>query len=300
MTLADVEGHLVRLRARIDPGTALGARCDPSRRLPRSRRGAPAALRRGDRPSDDGWPVGPRRDRARVPARARSDADLAGPRDVLRASDPRVPHKPGTALLTGVGMVPVVFGIAAQNTPGNLVAGIGLIAYRPFQNGDHLLVAVPGGAEVGTIERVTLGHTTLATQDGRRIVIADAQVGTRTVLDPGAGGARGPADAFGEPQRGRRGRARGRSRRRPLASGRSSARSRSFSPARRAAGSRSSSAPSAAIPNGLRKPATPCSGARWSASIGKAWRSSPASGSAAASAPRRAGGLAGRPLRPLV
>ena len=39
----------------------------------------------------------------------------------------------GTALLAGVSVVSVVVGLAAQNTLGNLVAGLLLVLYRPFE-----------------------------------------------------------------------------------------------------------------------------------------------------------------------
>jgi small-conductance mechanosensitive channel len=49
----------------------------------------------------------------------------------------------GTALLTGVSVASVVIGLAAQNTLGNLIGGIALIIYRPFQVGDRLQITAP-------------------------------------------------------------------------------------------------------------------------------------------------------------
>ena len=42
----------------------------------------------------------------------------------------------GTALLAGVSVVSVIVGLAAQNTLGNLVAGLSLVLYRPIRVGD--------------------------------------------------------------------------------------------------------------------------------------------------------------------
>ncbi len=39
--------------------------------------------------------------------------------------------------------------------------------YRPFRLGDILQVAAPTGTEIGTVDRISLGYTTLRVQDGR-------------------------------------------------------------------------------------------------------------------------------------
>ena len=44
----------------------------------------------------------------------------------------------GSAGLASVGVLSVVAGLAAQNTLGNLIAGISLLLYRPFNVGDRL------------------------------------------------------------------------------------------------------------------------------------------------------------------
>jgi len=63
----------------------------------------------------------------------------------------------GTALLTSVGVASVVVGFAAQNTLGNIVAGISLILYRPFEVGDT--IDVSGFA--GKVITVNLRYTEL-------------------------------------------------------------------------------------------------------------------------------------------
>jgi small conductance mechanosensitive channel len=39
----------------------------------------------------------------------------------------------GTALLASAGVISLVVGIAAQNTLGQLIAGLALLFYRPFE-----------------------------------------------------------------------------------------------------------------------------------------------------------------------
>ena len=67
----------------------------------------------------------------------------------------------GTASLTSISVITVVVGLAAQNTLGNLVAGISLLLYRPFKLGDWLQVTAPTGLETGVVESFTLGYTLL-------------------------------------------------------------------------------------------------------------------------------------------
>ena len=77
----------------------------------------------------------------------------------------------GTALLAGVSVASVVIGLAAQQTLGNLVAGLSLIVYRPFRGGEWIEITTPNGVESGYVEDLTLGYTILHTLDKRRIVV---------------------------------------------------------------------------------------------------------------------------------
>ncbi len=88
------------------------------------------------------------------------------------------------ALLTGVGLMSVVVGFAAQTTLGNLVSGISLVLYKPFQRGDRLMVAAPTEAEceTGTVEDISLGFTVLRTDDGRRIIVANGTMAQQTMI----------------------------------------------------------------------------------------------------------------------
>jgi small conductance mechanosensitive channel len=89
----------------------------------------------------------------------------------------------GTALLTGVSVVSVIIGLAAQNTLGNLIAGISLLLYRPFHVGDRIQVTAPTGLEIGTVESLTLGYTVLQTFDNRRIVVPNSVMATQVTIN---------------------------------------------------------------------------------------------------------------------
>ena len=89
----------------------------------------------------------------------------------------------GMAMLTGVSVVSVIIGLAAQNTLSNLIAGIALLLYRPFQEGDRVQVTVPTGLEIGTIENLTLGYTVLQTFDNRRIVVPNSVMASQVTIN---------------------------------------------------------------------------------------------------------------------
>jgi len=89
----------------------------------------------------------------------------------------------GTALLAGASVASVVIGLAAQSTLGNLVAGVAITIYRPFRLGDTLQVASPSGPEVGEVQIISLGYTTLRTWDGRMVVIPNSVAASQVTIN---------------------------------------------------------------------------------------------------------------------
>jgi small conductance mechanosensitive channel len=89
----------------------------------------------------------------------------------------------GTALLAGASVASVVIGLAAQSTLGNLVAGVAITIYRPFRLGDTLQVTAPTGTEIGTVELISLGYTTLRTGDGRRVVLPNSIAASQVCIN---------------------------------------------------------------------------------------------------------------------
>ena len=88
----------------------------------------------------------------------------------------------GTALLTGASVASVLFGLAAQSTLGNLVAGLSLLIYRPFRIGDSVRLTVPAGVETGEIEDLSLGYTVIRTGDNNRIVVPNSVMATQAII----------------------------------------------------------------------------------------------------------------------
>jgi small conductance mechanosensitive channel len=89
----------------------------------------------------------------------------------------------GTALLAGASVASVVIGLAAQSTLGNLVAGIAITIYRPFRLGDTLQVATPTGTDIGTVEMISLGYTTLRTAAGHLVVLPNSSAASQVIIN---------------------------------------------------------------------------------------------------------------------
>ncbi|MEJ0035768.1 MAG: mechanosensitive ion channel family protein [Gammaproteobacteria bacterium] len=89
----------------------------------------------------------------------------------------------GNALLAGASIASVVIGLAAQSTLGNLIAGIAITIYRPFRLGDRLQVATPTGTEIGTVQLISLGYTTLRTGDDRQVVLPNSLAASQVILN---------------------------------------------------------------------------------------------------------------------
>jgi small conductance mechanosensitive channel len=89
----------------------------------------------------------------------------------------------GTALLAGASVASVVIGLAAQSTLGNLVAGVSITIYKPFRLGDTLQVAAPTGTEIGVVEMISLGYTTLRAPAGHLIVLPNSVAASTVTLN---------------------------------------------------------------------------------------------------------------------
>lgn len=89
----------------------------------------------------------------------------------------------GTALLAGAGVASVVIGLAAQSTLGNLIAGFSITLYRPFRLGDTVQVAAPTGTEIGLVEGISLGYTTLRSPAGHLIVVPNSVAASQVILN---------------------------------------------------------------------------------------------------------------------
>lgn len=90
--------------------------------------------------------------------------------------------KPQT-LAVGGAFTAVVFGLAAQQTLGNLIAGMVLLSARPFRVGVHvrLEAGAIGGTQEGIVSSLGLLYTTLARGDDRIMIPNTAVLGAVVV-----------------------------------------------------------------------------------------------------------------------
>jgi small conductance mechanosensitive channel len=101
----------------------------------------------------------------------------------LEVAEDALTNRINPGSLAGASVVSIVLGLAAQNTLGNVVAGMALLLYRPFRIGDRLQVTAATGIETGTVESMSLGYTVLKTFDNRRIVLPNSGIANQVTVN---------------------------------------------------------------------------------------------------------------------
>ena len=75
-----------------------------------------------------------------------------------------------TSIVTAIGAASVTAGLALKDSLSNVASGALIIFTHPFRVGDYLLVEGKQGVE-GTVKRIEIMYTTLATFDNKEVVI---------------------------------------------------------------------------------------------------------------------------------
>jgi small conductance mechanosensitive channel len=83
------------------------------------------------------------------------------------------------ALATGLGLTGLALGFALKDILSNFVSGVLLLALRPFRVNDQIIV----GETEGTVRRIELRATHIATYDGRIALVPNAEVFTSRVIN---------------------------------------------------------------------------------------------------------------------
>ena len=93
----------------------------------------------------------------------------------------QIPRLAGTltTILAGSGVLAVIIGFAAQESFGNLISGVFLTLFKPFDVGDR--VTLPEKDITGYVEDITLRHTVIRTLTGTRALIPNAIMGSAIV-----------------------------------------------------------------------------------------------------------------------
>ena len=77
-----------------------------------------------------------------------------------------------TSLAAVLAAAGLAIGLALQGSLSNLAAGVMIILFRPFKNGDY----IEGGGTAGTVEEISIFTTNLKTPDNRRVVVPNNQI----------------------------------------------------------------------------------------------------------------------------
>ncbi|HZG50847.1 MAG TPA: mechanosensitive ion channel family protein [Pyrinomonadaceae bacterium] len=84
-----------------------------------------------------------------------------------------------SALVTGLGLTGFALGFALKDVLSNLLSGIMLLLYRPFNIGDQIRM----GEYEGTIETIRMRDTLVRARDGQLIVIPNTKLITEVVVN---------------------------------------------------------------------------------------------------------------------
>ncbi|HZH90668.1 MAG TPA: mechanosensitive ion channel domain-containing protein [Pyrinomonadaceae bacterium] len=84
-----------------------------------------------------------------------------------------------SALVTGLGLTGFALGFALKDVLSNLLSGIMLLLYRPFNIGDQIRM----GEYEGRIETIRMRDTLVRAHDGRLIVIPNTKLITEVVVN---------------------------------------------------------------------------------------------------------------------
>ncbi len=93
----------------------------------------------------------------------------------------QIPRLAGTltTILAGSGVLAVIIGFAAQESFGNLISGVFLTLFKPFDAGDR--ITLPEKNITGYVEDITLRHTVIRTLSYTRALIPNAIMGSAIV-----------------------------------------------------------------------------------------------------------------------
>ena len=88
------------------------------------------------------------------------------------------------SVITGLGVVGIAVGFAAQDTLSNFISGITLLIERPFRIGDWVDLS----GQIGKVEEISLRTTRVRTRDNAMISIPNANVSSSDIVNFSAGG----------------------------------------------------------------------------------------------------------------
>ena len=86
----------------------------------------------------------------------------------------------GTAMFAGAGILAAIIGFASQKAFSNIIGGIFILIFKPFQVGDAIEL---GSGKRGIVEEITLRHTIIKDYEWRRVVIPNNILSDDTIIN---------------------------------------------------------------------------------------------------------------------
>jgi small-conductance mechanosensitive channel len=87
--------------------------------------------------------------------------------------------KLANTILAGSGIIAVVIGLAAQESFANLLSGLFISFFKPFNIGDRIRIV--GDDTAGYVEDITLRHTIIRTYTNVRIIVPNSIMGSSKI-----------------------------------------------------------------------------------------------------------------------
>ena len=86
-----------------------------------------------------------------------------------------------SSLLASAGIFAVAIGFASQQALSNIVGGIFIVVFKPFQINDRLIIR---DTMVGIVEDITLRHTVLRNFENQRIIVPNSIISGEILVNP--------------------------------------------------------------------------------------------------------------------
>lgn len=84
-----------------------------------------------------------------------------------------------TSLIALIGAAGLAIGLSLQSTLQNLAAGVMLIIFRPFKDGDF----IDAGGVTGTVEKIQIFNTVMRTGDNREMIVPNGTIFGGTITN---------------------------------------------------------------------------------------------------------------------
>lgn len=84
-----------------------------------------------------------------------------------------------TSLAAVIAAAGLAIGLALQGSLANFAAGVLIILFRPFKNGDYIEAA----GTAGTVEEISIFTTKLKTPDNKQVIVPNAQITNDNIIN---------------------------------------------------------------------------------------------------------------------